>query len=468
MPIKFRCSYCRQFLGISRSRAGELVDCPTCGRTVRVPGLDGFTAPLPEPEMDLEDAHLARALDALAELANESPRPAQAAAAPTTGDQQIPQPLPEPVPIEMPVAVTPVARMQPVGLTPEVAPPVTPSPGEPVQPATTGATHASDPGASESAPTNAAAHTAPNDKRGDSADSAVVAVVPTPVTTPQPLGISSQSWHAISELIDAPPLAPEASGSHGTTRGAARGASASRAAISASERSWPIQSGTDRSGVVDMLRPVLVLLVLLQLATLGTTAWQGRQIQLLARTANSPAVPPSVAPLAEPKSEVAMDPRGVRGRITYENNQRDRLVDAGARVFVLPRQRAGEVKLPSSGFRATDSEADRKFATAALAALGGGFALTSDQGEFHVPLEGTGEYDLIVCSGLLVDAGPAPAGAAGAAGATPSSAIRTQVLSRMSPYFEQPAEVLGRVKVATGAIQFRGTGTTVWDHTFPQ
>lgn len=68
MPIKFRCSHCQQFLGISRSKAGALTDCPMCGRTVRVPDLDGKVAPLPSPELDHGDRGLAQALDALAAL----------------------------------------------------------------------------------------------------------------------------------------------------------------------------------------------------------------------------------------------------------------------------------------------------------------------------------------------------------------------------------------------------------------
>jgi hypothetical protein len=114
MPIKFRCSYCRQFLGISRSRAGEVFDCPTCGRTIRVPSLDGSVAPLPEPEMNAGDAHLARALDELASLANGNPIPQPAVAvadAEAEAEAQIPQPLPEPEPVELPLpaVVTPIA-----------------------------------------------------------------------------------------------------------------------------------------------------------------------------------------------------------------------------------------------------------------------------------------------------------------------------------------------------------------------
>ena len=66
MPIKFRCQHCRQFLGISRSKAGEVFDCPTCGWTLRVPDLDGSIKPLPSPGLDMGDSKLAKALDEVA------------------------------------------------------------------------------------------------------------------------------------------------------------------------------------------------------------------------------------------------------------------------------------------------------------------------------------------------------------------------------------------------------------------
>ena len=66
MPIKFRCVHCRQLLGISRGKAGQPVDCPTCGRTVRVPNLDGRAEPVSAPGMNLNDSSLVQALDALA------------------------------------------------------------------------------------------------------------------------------------------------------------------------------------------------------------------------------------------------------------------------------------------------------------------------------------------------------------------------------------------------------------------
>lgn len=68
MPIKFRCPHCKQFLGISRKKAGMLSDCPTCGRTLRVPNLDGTVDALPSPKLNLDDSGLRQALGALASL----------------------------------------------------------------------------------------------------------------------------------------------------------------------------------------------------------------------------------------------------------------------------------------------------------------------------------------------------------------------------------------------------------------
>ncbi|AMV21871.1 hypothetical protein [Planctomyces sp. SH-PL14] len=73
MPIKFRCPHCRQFLGISRSKAGMLSDCPTCGRSIRVPDLDGRMDPVPEPLLNLRDERISKALDVLATLDDPEP-----------------------------------------------------------------------------------------------------------------------------------------------------------------------------------------------------------------------------------------------------------------------------------------------------------------------------------------------------------------------------------------------------------
>lgn len=44
MPIKFRCLYCNQLLGIARRKAGSVVNCPKCSRAVTVPVEESLTA----------------------------------------------------------------------------------------------------------------------------------------------------------------------------------------------------------------------------------------------------------------------------------------------------------------------------------------------------------------------------------------------------------------------------------------
>lgn len=40
MPIRFRCAYCNQLLGIARRKAGTVVRCPGCAGQVVVPSLE--------------------------------------------------------------------------------------------------------------------------------------------------------------------------------------------------------------------------------------------------------------------------------------------------------------------------------------------------------------------------------------------------------------------------------------------
>src|SRR5260370_37028189 len=40
MPIRFRCAYCNQLLGIAKRKVGTVVRCPTCAGQVVVPDRD--------------------------------------------------------------------------------------------------------------------------------------------------------------------------------------------------------------------------------------------------------------------------------------------------------------------------------------------------------------------------------------------------------------------------------------------
>lgn len=45
MPIRFRCAYCNQLLGIARRKAGTVVRCPNCSGQVMVPDPDARPDP---------------------------------------------------------------------------------------------------------------------------------------------------------------------------------------------------------------------------------------------------------------------------------------------------------------------------------------------------------------------------------------------------------------------------------------
>lgn len=118
MPIKFRCVHCRQLLGISRGKAGQPVDCPACGRTVRVPNLDGKTAPVASPGLDLADSSLVQALDQLA-MIGQVPADELDAEIEFAGEEVVEQPVALPAP--KPVALAPPLPAEPVAPRPETS-----------------------------------------------------------------------------------------------------------------------------------------------------------------------------------------------------------------------------------------------------------------------------------------------------------------------------------------------------------
>src|SRR5438128_461341 len=45
MPIRFRCQHCNQLLGISRRKAGNRVECPSCHASLLVPSVSSEPEP---------------------------------------------------------------------------------------------------------------------------------------------------------------------------------------------------------------------------------------------------------------------------------------------------------------------------------------------------------------------------------------------------------------------------------------
>jgi hypothetical protein len=90
MPIRFRCAYCNQLMGISRRKAGTVVRCPSCSGQVVVPNPASEPTEKPQapaqPEL-FERSNFDELFDDAAGGKRAPARPAAAAAPRPTPDQ---------------------------------------------------------------------------------------------------------------------------------------------------------------------------------------------------------------------------------------------------------------------------------------------------------------------------------------------------------------------------------------------
>jgi hypothetical protein len=341
MPIKFRCTHCRQFLGISQTKAGEIVDCPTCGRTVRVPDLDGRVAPIPEPALNVADSSLADALHELARIGqpiDEQANQRQALEPDfTETDAAVPLPAPAPISLDPPLPAEPVALTLP---EPAVNPlehgQTSSSAAEPVWPETSGTLRS---GEQEAGP-------------------------PSPKDSDPLLSLSQQS------------SAP------------------SRHTDSVHSRR-PVSR-------LPVSRLTVAVVVVMSLTSFGLGYLIGRAGgDTAADTAHS-GLTQHAGHREQPSAAVsggeATEP-SLKGRITYRTETGGSKPDRGARILVFPRERRGQAKLSIVGFRPADTtEDDSRVAAAGLRALGGDVAIADADGQFEVFLPQAGEYHILILS----------------------------------------------------------------------
>jgi phage FluMu protein Com len=114
MPIRFRCAYCNQLMGIAKRKAGQVVTCPKCAGQVVVP--------TPDPAMEEEERNSGNAAAAfeeddevqkLLEFVEET-KPAPVAG--PVGGRKMPAPV-APQVLPMPNVAAPRPVPQPVGGT---------------------------------------------------------------------------------------------------------------------------------------------------------------------------------------------------------------------------------------------------------------------------------------------------------------------------------------------------------------
>ena len=355
MPIKFRCDYCRQLLGIAHSKAGSLVDCPTCGRTLRVPNQDGTVDPPPAVGLDLADDGLRRALDELAELGQAEKPPAKKA-------NEVPSAAPGELPSGSEQATRGVSQTPPAIVKPKPKPIVQPRPPQLPIP-----------------------------------QSNAIALEPLP-----PM------------VVVNPPAPPRASpdGSHQPV--ASMGGGSPEEIVAGMARQLPTVDVPLPAAVppVAVRGYALKWLIVASLVSglIGAALGFGLSRAFTSSRAAAPQtedVPDEeqhVAPVAKPL---------VKGRITFRNARGQLEPDAGACLVLLPVERTGAVKLPSAGLRPNDEAATRQAARKSVQEQGGRLVVTDGDGDYHVELPEPGKYRLIALSHYqgrpADDTGPAEA-----------------------------------------------------------
>ena len=452
MPIKFRCQHCRQFLGISRSKAGEIFDCPTCGWTLRVPDLDGSIKPLPDPGLDMGDSKLAKALDELASIENSSRGESHRSAAQSAGGTGVEGhviddrkgeesedasrdegKLPEKQPelgealqaagigtLPEPIILHPLPAPEPIVLAPRVRArkPISPDPEE-------GESDSS----GEARPWRSTAQAGNSWKRllaaaefgvteGDSTDE--------PVKAADPVALSA--------------LSISAAGAYGEEPQRAEGA---KVLVLSASLIWAV--------------------VGIGAAVFAVGFWIGRVTTLPAALSSSAVASEAVVEEVEGEASAPRNATPVeandgrylafRGRITFRTTDGDRKADRGARVLVLPVARKGTAKLSITGLRTGDQEEDQQFATAGIRTLGGDVSTANDSGEFEIKLPGSGQFYILAMSNSV---------------SRDEAVDAAEVEQALAAYFERPSQLLGRVMHHFEEVRYSGDGVTPWDYSFTQ
>ncbi|MEZ6058207.1 MAG: hypothetical protein R3C01_16030 [Planctomycetaceae bacterium] len=442
MPIKFRCQHCQQFLGISRSKAGTITDCPTCGRTIRVPNLDGEVEELPQPELNLNDSDLVSALGKLASLealSTGTPQPSNRPSgddhaseqahggdgASEKAEQDVVPPRTPPVSPTRPepIVLEPLAAPVPVVIPPPPAAPAPtspsvngPSPREGAAPV--GAITVSD----ENSRTASDEHV---ERISDQHNAAVAADSP----SPQPTGAQENHLSALDELARKLPAGqlqaePSSSGRLPRSRGT----------------SWIMVA----FGVV---AGVGLGFALGRVTSAPSAVESGEGTNTGGVVAKEPVEGEGIA-----DAEFANFRPAISGRITYVSASGDSHPDSAARVLVIPETREGTAKLSVEAFRSGASPTDQRIAVASLRAAGGDYAIADPDGRYTISLPKVGAYQLLVLSHYQPR--------------DEQDLIEPGVINLLQQYFDRPPQLIGATAYHLSRFSFRGEGVSARDLSF--
>lgn len=390
MAIKFRCPHCQQLLGISTTKAGTIVDCPACGRSVNVPTESGAAKRTEPKQPSNRDAGLLNALQELSALGG-----------PTAKDVG-PPPISKAVSFE---------RKFPVLRTP------TPQPGS------------ADRDTMRIVPlANASANPDIGTQQKDG-HSELTGMADFENTEPLLLDETLENVGLAPKQADDSQVSASITkrGPHDLNSALQELADVTNAAQSTAIRSEQaiLESTSKRS----VFLPLMFALPAFAIGLLLGTFWKSPDPQSTseATTKGGDAIPAATAPA--PK----VGERQINGIVSYVDDSGRTIADAGAVVLLLPKLNTTRLRLDARPLReATDSKA-RQAVEAALKKLGGTVYQTDSSGQWTANESANTSLNVIVISRHRSRSETQP--------------VPAEVLESLSNWFDSPLHIVGRLAV---------------------
>ncbi len=427
MSIQFRCVHCRQLLGISSSRAGTQVDCPACGRTLRVPAeTGGQSAPLRAVSPQI-DAGLLGALEELATLSGtgRSKQPTDRNAAPEPS-----------VPLATPVArkrenlrIVPIKTEQGQNRGNEAEPSLFESPERVFEQLAN-----LPPVVHNDSPSILHDDHASSDSDEDDPMEESTSFSSGPQIRISGSAISPDHTDALAEL--------------------AASVTPGRSPVD-SNHDWNRSSSNDhpprRSWSLVKLTGLLMAVVLSFVGGLATGIYKRPGSQVVASADKAEPSEQTVLKQAiEPTGPANPDPEAVElitGRITFIDDNGAEKPDSNALVLLLPSKKETDLKLDAGPLRDLTNTPGRTAIEAALTTLGASVIRSDEAGEFKMPRRTSGAATLVVISRHLA--------------AKDADTGNRDALTSMSSWLENPSAVIGRLACQIRPLSEVANGTIV-------
>jgi hypothetical protein len=394
MAIKFRCPHCQQLLGISTTKAGTIVDCPACGRSVNVPAEGNPAKRSKAKPPSSKDPGLLNALQELSALGGATTRdvaaPPVSKIAPRERKSSVQR-----TPSAQPDAASPnrdrdTMRIVPLANTNAAA-------GTATQPK----------GASSDFTSTSQTETAEPqilDERLEADASNPIQAIDSPVPASTARPVPHDLTSALQELAVGPHTVP----------------------ASANRSEQPIPELTARRST---LLPLMYALPAFAMGLLLGTFWQSNNSQ---RVTESVTKPSEAIPIAKPIAPDAGE-RQISGIVTYIDDSGNPIADAGAAVLLLPNVNTTRLRLDVRPLReAADSKA-RQAIEAALQTLGASVCHADSNGQWSAHVAENTAFHAIVISRHR--------------SRTESQPVPADAFETLSSWFDSPLHIVGRLAV---------------------